>query len=73
MNMVVSGVRCTFPPQDRGSGASMDGSVWRPIAPLGYGTIGDIWMPNYNKPATDSMYAIIDSAWCEDHWSMLYT
>lgn len=42
------------------SGATRDGAVWRPIAQLGYNTIGDLWTPNYNKPAVDAMYAITE-------------
>jgi hypothetical protein len=39
--------------KDTGSGAKMDGSFWRPIAPEGYRAIGIVCQPNYNKPTPD--------------------
>lgn len=59
---------------DKGSGAKLNGAVWRPSAPLGYNTIGDLWTSSYNRPANDAMYAIKqgmceqpNTLYCHDH------
>lgn len=45
----------------QGSRADKDGSVWRPTPPLNFASVGDLWTSNFSKPATNAMYAIIDS------------
>lgn len=43
----------------------MDGSVWRPVAPDGYGSIGDYWQSGYDKPNPDkSMWMIKNGSVC---------
>jgi hypothetical protein len=43
---------------DKGSGADMDGSCWRPIPPQGYTALGDIFAKGYNKPAASDMVCL---------------
>ncbi len=43
---------------DHGSGAHMDGSCWRPIAPEGYVALGDVFVTGYSKPALDDIVCI---------------
>lgn len=43
---------------DKGTGASMDGAVWRPSAPDGYEAVSDLWNRGYGKPDPSSVYVI---------------
>jgi hypothetical protein len=43
---------------DRGSGAHMDGSVWRPVAPAGYTALGDVANRGYHKPSLDDVWCV---------------
>ncbi|NBC35251.1 Vps62-related protein [Novosphingobium sp. FSY-8] len=43
---------------DSGSGADWDGSVWRPVAPAGYVALGDVAMPNHDKPSTADIWCV---------------
>jgi hypothetical protein len=43
---------------DRGSGANMDGSIWRPIAPAGYKAMGYVCNKGYSKPSTDTIRCV---------------
>ncbi|CAD6442948.1 f17e9c1e-9e17-452f-9682-3d312176324e [Sclerotinia trifoliorum] len=43
---------------DRGSGGKHDGSVWRPIAPSGYSSCGDVVNGSYSAPSTDRIWCL---------------
>jgi hypothetical protein len=43
---------------DRGSGADLDGSFWRPIAPAGYVCLGLVGQRGYSKPSTDEIMCV---------------
>lgn len=43
---------------DHGSGAEMDGSCWRPKAPEGYVSLGDVFVTGYNKPGLDMVVCV---------------
>lgn len=43
---------------DGGSGASLDGSCWRPIPPVGYVAMGDIFVIGYNPPPTTAFQCV---------------
>ena len=43
---------------DTGTGAKMDGSVWRASVPDGYESLGDMWVKGYGRPDPKSMYAV---------------
>ncbi|MEZ3183214.1 Vps62-related protein [Streptomyces pimonensis] len=36
--------------KDQGSGAELNGSVWRPVPPEGYVCLGDVWHREWDKP-----------------------
>lgn len=44
--------------KDEGSGADMDGSCWRPVAPSGYKAMGDVFVTGYNKPSTNDVMCV---------------
>jgi hypothetical protein len=43
---------------DKGSGADMDGSCWRPIPPEGYVALGDVFVNGYGQPALTDIVCI---------------
>ncbi|KAG9187989.1 hypothetical protein G6011_01912 [Alternaria panax] len=43
---------------DRGSGGSHDGSIWRPNAPSGYVALGDVCTGGYNSPSTSAIWCV---------------
>jgi Vacuolar protein sorting-associated protein 62 len=43
---------------DAGSGASMDGSVWRPVAPAGYIALGDVATSNHDAPSVNDVWCV---------------
>jgi hypothetical protein len=43
---------------DKGTGASQDGSVWRPVAPNGYVALGDVFQQGYSKPDNNRIWCI---------------
>lgn len=43
---------------DHGSGAHMDGSCWRPIAPDGYVALGDVFVTGYSKPSPNDIMCV---------------
>ncbi|KAJ4300562.1 hypothetical protein N0V88_003241 [Collariella sp. IMI 366227] len=43
---------------DQGSGSKADGSFWRPVAPPGYITLGDVANAGYNKPSFDQVWCL---------------
>ncbi len=43
---------------DRGSGAGMDGSCWRPVPPSGYVALGDVFVNGYNPPSTEDVMCV---------------
>ena len=47
---------------DAGSGASQDGSVWRPVCPNGYGALGDVTNGSHAKPSIDAVRCVRQSA-----------
>ncbi len=47
---------------DAGSGANQDGSVWRPICPNNYASLGDVASGNHFKPRTDEVTCVSRSA-----------
>jgi hypothetical protein len=53
--MVKPPVRFDLIWKDQGSGANVDGAVWRPIPPAGYVALGDAWgsWNNWNPPLTE--------------------
>jgi hypothetical protein len=44
--------------KDSGSGASMDGSMWRPVPPDGYVALGLVCNKGYGKPSTDAVRCV---------------
>ncbi|HRH44989.1 MAG TPA: Vps62-related protein, partial [Pyrinomonadaceae bacterium] len=46
---------------DAGSGASQDGSVWRPVCRSGYQALGDVTNSGHAKPATTEMVCVHES------------
>ena len=48
----------TFIWDDKGSGASHDGSCWRPIPPSGYVALGDVFNVGYNKPSLNDVMCV---------------
>jgi hypothetical protein len=48
----------TFIWNDKGSGASRDGSCWRPLPPEGYVALGDVFAVGYNKPSTNDVMCV---------------
>ncbi|NEO33294.1 MAG: Vps62-related protein [Symploca sp. SIO3C6] len=47
---------------DAGSGASSDGSVWRPVCPPGYKALGDVVSGSHKKPSTDEVKCVRETA-----------
>ncbi|CZT51857.1 uncharacterized protein RSE6_13065 [Rhynchosporium secalis] len=45
---------------DKGSQGEHDGSIWRPIAPAGYVSLGDVCVYKYNKPSVDLVWCVRD-------------
>jgi Vacuolar protein sorting-associated protein 62 len=43
---------------DKGSGATHDGSCWRPLAPEGYVALGDVFAQGYNKPPLNDVMCV---------------
>ncbi len=43
---------------DHGSGAHLDGSVWRPIAPDGYVALGDVFVRGYDNPSQHDVVCV---------------
>lgn len=43
---------------DHGSGASRDGSCWRPVPPSGYVALGDVFANGYNAPSLDDVACV---------------
>lgn len=43
---------------DRGSGADLDGSMWRPICRGGYVSLGDVAQRGYDKPPTSQVVCV---------------
>ncbi|WP_028973192.1 Vps62-related protein [Spirochaeta cellobiosiphila] len=43
---------------DHGSGAHMDGSCWRPKAPTGYVSLGDVFVRGYNIPSLNDIMCV---------------
>lgn len=43
---------------DKGSGASKDGSLWRPVAPSGYVAMGDVVQSGYSQPDTNRIWCL---------------
>jgi hypothetical protein len=43
---------------DKGSGGGHDGSFWRPVAPAGYQSLGDVAVLNYNKPSVNLIWCV---------------
>lgn len=43
---------------DHGSGADRDGSCWRPVAPDGYVSLGDVFADGYGKPSLDDVMCV---------------
>jgi hypothetical protein len=46
---------------DGGSGASNDGSVWRPLCPEGYAALGVVTQAGYATPSTDDIRCVKNS------------
>ncbi len=46
--------------QDKGSGASMDGSFWMPIPPKGYVAMGLVCVEGYDAPSTGMVVCLRD-------------
>ncbi|MFH8810065.1 hypothetical protein ACH4GZ_22920 [Streptomyces hygroscopicus] len=48
---------------DKGTGATLDGSVWRPIPPAGYVALGDVWMAGgTTAPPRNAVYCVKQGA-----------
>ncbi|KAH8889193.1 hypothetical protein GQ53DRAFT_825514 [Thozetella sp. PMI_491] len=43
---------------DKGSGASQDGSFWRPVCPANFASLGDVVQRGYTKPSTDKVWCV---------------
>jgi hypothetical protein len=43
---------------DKGSGSKDDGSFWRPVAPPGYITLGDVSWGGHGKPPVDQVWCL---------------
>ncbi|KAJ1706615.1 hypothetical protein NYO67_11222 [Aspergillus flavus] len=43
---------------DKGSGAKLNGSFWRPIAPSGYIAMGDVVQSGYTTPSTSKVWCL---------------
>jgi hypothetical protein len=43
---------------DKGSGANRDGSFWRPVAPVGYVSLGDVVWGGYGKPNLEQVWCV---------------
>jgi len=43
---------------DRGSGADLDGSMWRPVCPTGYASLGVVAQAGYGTPALDAISCV---------------
>lgn len=43
---------------DAGSGGQQDGSFWRPRAPSGYVSLGDVCVGNYREPSKDLIWCV---------------
>lgn len=43
---------------DRGAYGKHNGSIWRPIAPAGYETLGDVGQYNWDKPSVDVVWCV---------------
>ncbi|MGB1014301.1 MAG: Vps62-related protein [Nannocystaceae bacterium] len=44
--------------RDKGSGAKLDGSCWRPIPPAGYVALGDVFVRGYDKPSRSDIRCV---------------
>lgn len=44
--------------EDRASGAAAYGSVWRPIPPEGYVSLGDVFVEGWDKPNRNSYVCV---------------
>jgi hypothetical protein len=58
---------------DSGSGAHMDGSIWRPVAPAGYVALGDVAGDAHSKPGLDAIWCVradlvADAAYAGSAW-----
>ncbi len=47
---------------DTNSGATQDGSVWRPSCPVGFGSLGDVTSGSHAKPTLDEVVCVRQSA-----------
>jgi hypothetical protein len=52
---------------DWGSGASMDGSMWKPIPPFGYVCLGLVAQSGYVKPGTDEIRCVREDLAARGH------
>lgn len=43
---------------DRGSGADLDGSMWQPVCPAGYASLGVVAQAGYGTPALDDISCV---------------
>jgi len=43
---------------DRGSGADLDGSMWQPVCPAGYASLGVVAQAGYDTPALDDISCV---------------
>ncbi len=43
---------------DAGAGSTQDGSVWRPLCPNGFGSMGDVTSNSHSKPALDEVVCV---------------
>ncbi|KAF5870950.1 putative duf946 domain-containing protein [Botrytis fragariae] len=56
--------------RDEKSGASYDGSFWRPRAPSGYVSLGDVCSGSWSAPSTDKIWCVrADLAQTSNHFS----
>jgi hypothetical protein len=55
---VASPVSYTSIWNDAGSGGDNDGSVWRPVAPQGYVTLGDVAVKGYDAPSLEDVWCV---------------
>ncbi|KAL8711387.1 MAG: hypothetical protein Q9220_004285 [cf. Caloplaca sp. 1 TL-2023] len=43
---------------DEGGGGQYDGTFWRPVAPTGYKSLGDVIVASYTKPSVDKIWCV---------------
>ncbi|KAI4906696.1 hypothetical protein J4E90_010384 [Alternaria incomplexa] len=54
---------------DRGGGGKYDGTVWRPIAPTGYVSLGDVWTSSYERPSTNAIWCVRSDLTMQSHYN----